>query len=273
MSKIPIMTMEKIKQVAPSIFTMEAHHSVSDRYTYISTAKILEIMMKNGWYPVDAFENKVRREDKQNFQKHLIVLQNFSSFLMEEDEIPQLILTSSHDKTACVELKLGVYRLICKNGLILADSIMEAHKIKHIGFCEEDVTNAINSIVSYLPTLEEKINIYKQIELEPTDELAFAKAAAKIRFDTKIHDIDYKSMLEVRRSRDQGTDLWKCFNRIEEACLRGGVKGKNLSSRKNFTSKEILSIDSKISIGQQLFGLADKVANLKLFSNQQLIAA
>ena len=34
MSKMPIMTMEKLKQVAPSIFTMEAHHSVSDRYTY-----------------------------------------------------------------------------------------------------------------------------------------------------------------------------------------------------------------------------------------------
>lgn len=273
MSKMPIMTMEKLKQVAPSIFTMEAHHSVSDRYTYISTAKILEIMMKNGWYPVNAFENKVRNEDKQNFQKHLIVLQNFSSFLMEEDEVPQLILTSSHDKTACVELKLGVYRLICQNGLILADSIMEAHKIKHTGFREDDVTNAINSIVNYLPSLEEKIKTYKKIELELVEELAFAKAAAKIRFDTDIHEIDYKSMLEVRRSGDIGKDLWKCFNRVEEACLRGGIKLKNLATQKNFTSKEIQSIDSKLDIGQKLFGLADKVANLKLFSNQQLIAA
>ncbi len=269
MSKLP-MSIEKIKQVAPSVFNTEAHSSVSDRYIHISTAKILEILKGHGWHPVEAFENKVRSEDKQNYQKHLIVLQNFSSFLMEEENIPQIILTSSHDKTACVELKLGVFRLICQNGLILADSIMEAHKIKHIGFCEEDVSNAIESIVSYLPILEEKINSYKEISLEPAEELAFAKAAAKIRFDTEIHDIDYKSMLEVRRSGDQGRDLWRCFNRVEEACLRGGVKGKNLTSQRNFTSKELQSIDSKLSIGQQLFGLVDKVANLKLLSQQSL---
>lgn len=274
MSKIP-MTIEQLKEVAPSIFTMEAHHSVSDRYTYISTAKILEIMQKHGWYPVNAFENKVRLEDKQNYQKHLIVLQNFSSFLMEEENIPQLILTSSHDTTACVELKLGVFRLICQNGIIIADSLMQAHKIKHIGFCEEDVSKAIESTVSYLPLLEERINAYKNIQLEPTEELAFAKAAAAIRFDLEVHDIDFKSMLEVRRDGDIGNDLWRCFNRVEESCLRGGVKGKHRVTKRGFTSKAIQSIDSKLSIGQQLFGLADKVANLKFLSQQpnEILAA
>ncbi len=122
-------------------------------------------MSTHGWLPVDAFENKVRSEDKQNFQKHLIVLQNFSSFLMKEENIPQIILTSSHDTSACVELKLGVFRLICKNGIILANSLMQAHKIKHISFCESDVLRAIEETVSYLPLLEERINTYKNIQL------------------------------------------------------------------------------------------------------------
>lgn len=269
MSKLP-MTTEKLKQVAPSIFNTEAHHSVSNRYTHISTARILEILKSHGWLPVEAFENKVRLEDKQNFQKHLIVLQNFSSFLMEEENIPQIILTSSHDTTACVELKLGVFRLICKNGLILADSLMQAHKIKHIGFCEADVSKAIEETVSYLPLLKEKINTYENIQLEPAEELAFAKAAAAIRFDMNALDVDYKSMLEIRRDGDRGNDLWKCFNRIEESCLRGGIKGKNRSTLRGFTSKALNSIDSKLDIGEKLFGLADKIANIKTLSQEPL---
>ena len=269
MSKLP-MTTEQLKQVAPSIFTTQAHHTVSDRYTYISTARILEIMQSHGWLPVDAFENRVRSEDKQNFQKHLIVLQNFSSFLMEEENIPQIILTSSHDTTACVELKLGVFRMICSNGIILADSLMQAHKIKHIGFCEAYVSDAIEATVSYLPLLEERINTYSNIQLKPTEELAFAKAAASIRFDTDTHDVDYPSMLEARRDGDIGSDLWRCFNRIEEACIRGGVKGKNRFTQRNFTSKAIQSIDSKLSIGEQLFGLAEKIATIKTQTQQPL---
>jgi len=269
MSKFPMST-EKLKQVAPSIFTSHGHHKVSDRYTHISTARILEIMQSHGWLPVDAFENKVRSEDKQNYQKHLIVLQNFSSFLMEEENVPQIILTSSHDTTACVELKLGVFRLICQNGIILADSLMQAHKIKHIGFCETDVSKAIEETVSYLPLLNEKINTYKNIQLEPAEELAFARAAAEIRFDTETLDVNYSSMLEVRREGDRGKDLWKCFNKIEESCLRGGVKGKNRFTQRNFTSKAIQSIDSKLNIGEKLFGLADKIANLKTIYQQPL---
>ena len=262
MSKLPLTT-EQLKTLAPSIFTTEPYHKVSERYTYISTEKILTIMRQHGWLPVDAFENKVRSEDKQNFQKHLIVLQNFSSFLIEEENIPQLILSSSHDTSACVELRLGVFRLICKNGIILADSLMQAHKIKHIGFCETDVSKAIEETVNYLPLLEERINTYKNIQLSSVEELAFAKAAASLRFDTDALDINHDSMIEVRRKGDIGSDLWRIFNRIEESCQRGGIKGKNRITHRNFTSKAIHSIDSSLHIGEKLFSLADKIANIK----------
>lgn len=67
------------------------------------------------------------------------------------------------------------------------------------------------------------------------------------------------------------TKLQNKFNKIIN--IIQNKEQENLATQKNFTSKEIQSIDSKLDIGQKLFGLADKVANLKLFSNQQLIAA
>lgn len=269
MSKLPLSN-KQLKTLAPSIFTTEAHHSVSSRYTYISTEAILEVMRNHGWFPVDAFENKVRLEDKKNYQKHLIILQNFSSFLQEKKDVPQLLLSSAHDTSACVELRLGLWRMICKNGLILADSLMQAHKIKHIGFCETDVSRAIEETVNHLPLLEERVNAYKNIQLTSIEKLAFAKAAASLRFDTEAVDVDYNSMLEVRRDGDIGNDLWRVFNRIEESCQRGGIKGKNRITHRNFTSKKIQSIDTGLNLGQKLFGLADRIANIKIQTYQPL---
>lgn len=248
---------------APSIFATEPYHTASKRYTYIPTSRVIEILREYGWFPVDAFENRVRLDDKQGFQKHLIRMRHLDSFLYEQEHTPEIIVTSSHDTSASFEIRLGVFRLVCSNGLILADTMMQAHRIKHIGFKDLAVAEAVENTVSYLPKLEEKISVYQNIHLSPAEQLSFAKAAAAIRFDLDSVEIDYGSMLQVNREADSGNDLWRTFNRIEEASIRGGVKGYNKESSRRFTSKMLRSIDSTVEINQKLFGLADKIASIK----------
>ena len=249
--------------MAPSIFATEPYHAVSDRYTYIPTSRIIDIMREFGWHPVDAFENRVRIDDKQGYQKHLIRLRHLDSFLYEQENTPEIIVTSSHDTTSSFEIRLGVFRLVCRNGLVLADSMMQTHRIKHVGFKEEAVADAIESTVNYLPDLEKKIAAYQNIHLSPMEQHSFAKAAAAIRFDLDTVQVDYVSMLEPQRSEDAGDDLWRVFNRIEELSIHGGIRGHNKESMRRFTSKAIRSIDSSIEIDQKLFGLADKIATIK----------
>jgi len=248
---------------APSIFATEPYHAVSSRYTYIPTSHVLEIMREHGWLPVDAFENRVRLDDKKGYQKHLIRLRHLDSFLYEQEHTPEIIVTSSHDTSASFEIRLGVFRLVCSNGLILADSMMQAHRIKHIGFKDLDVAEAIENTVSYLPKLEEKIDAYQNIYLSRTEQLSFAKAAAAIRFDLDTVEVEYDSMLQSHRDADTGDDLWRTFNRIEEASIQGGIIGRNKESGRRFTSKALRSIDSTIEINQKLFGLADRIATIK----------
>ena len=262
MSTLPLNNSD-LYYLAPSIFATEPYHATSDRYTYIPTSHVLEIMKEFGWHPVDAFENRVRIDDKQGYQKHLIRLRHLDSFLYEQDNIPEIIVTSSHDTTASFEIRLGVFRLVCSNGLILADSLMQAHRIKHIGFTEQAVAEAIESTVNYLPKLEEKIVTYQNIHLSPMEKRSFIKAAAAIRFDLDAVEIDYNSMLVTQREADAGDDLWRVFNRIEELSIHGGIRGYNKESLRRFTSKPIRSIDSTIEINQKLFGLADKIATIK----------
>jgi len=262
MSALPL-TQDELYSRAPSIFATEPYRSVSDRYTYIPTSDVLNIIRDYGWHPVDAFENRVRIDDKQGYQKHLIRMRHMNSFLSPSENIPEIIVTSSHDTTASFEIRLGVFRLVCENGLILADTMMQAHRIKHIGFKELEVSEAIESTVNYLPSLEEKIAAYQNIHLTPMEQHSFAKAAAAIRFDLDTVNVDYNSMLQTQRDADLGDDLWRVFNRIEEAAIRGGIRGHNKESLRRFTSKPIHSIDSTIEINQKLFGLADKIATIK----------
>jgi len=262
MSTLPLNNSD-LYYLAPSIFATEPYHNVSDRYTYIPTSHVLDLMREFGWHPVDAFENRVRIDDKQGFQKHLIRLRHLDSLLYEQEHTPEIIVTSSHDTSASFEIRLGVFRLVCSNGLVLADSMMQTHRIKHVGFKEDAVAEAIESTVAYLPQLEEKISSYRSIQLSPLEQQSFAKAAAAVRFDLESVNIDYDSMLETQREADAGNDLWRVFNRIEEASIHGGIRGHNKESLRRFTSKPIRSIDSTIEINQKLFGLADKIANIK----------
>lgn len=262
MSVLPL-TQNELYNKAPSIFATEPYHSVSERYTYIPTSDVLNIIRDYGWHPVDAFESRVRIDEKQGFQKHLIRLRHMDSFLTESEHIPEIIVTSSHDTSASFEIRLGVFRLVCSNGLILADSMMQVHRIKHIGFKELTVSQAVEDVVNYLPKLEEKIHAYQNIHLSPIEQLSFAKAAAAIRFNLDDVAVDYNTMLETHRDADDGESLWKIFNKLEEASIRGGIRGHNKATKRNFTSKPLKSIDSTIEINQKLFGLADKIATIK----------
>ena len=49
---------------------------------------------------------------------------------------PQILLTNSHDGKNSFQFQAGLYRLICSNGLVIADTQFEAVKIRHMGILD-----------------------------------------------------------------------------------------------------------------------------------------
>jgi len=78
-------------------------------------------------------------------------------------------------------------------------------------------------------------------------------------------------LLKVHRTADEKPTLWNVYNRIQEAIIRGGIKGKNKATGKSFTSKAINAIDANIKLNQELFSTVQTIANLKI-SNYQMAA-
>ena len=254
---------ETLKNSAPSIFATSPSFEVSEKYAFIPTIEVVDMFRSNGWYPIEAKENYVRLSHNQGYQKHLIRFRHLSDFLSQKEEAVEIVLTNSHNRTSSFIIQAGVFRFICGNGLVVANNIFEKISIRHIGFKEVTVKEAIERIVANTDKINEKINLYKQIELNPTEQISLAKAAKDIRF--KPHqEVDIYNLIQSHRKEDDGNDLWRVFNRVQENAIRGGVKGTNLLTNTNFTSKPIKSIDSLISINEKLFSLTDRFASIKL---------
>ncbi|MHC1765875.1 MAG: hypothetical protein AB9869_16515 [Verrucomicrobiia bacterium] len=71
-----------------------------------------------------------------------------------------------------------------------------------------------------------------------------------------------EALLQARRPEDEGDNLWAAMNCCQEALVRGGVSDGHHDQRGRLRSMRALrGIDSKVSLNQALWGLAERVAN------------
>jgi Domain of unknown function (DUF932) len=115
---------EELRRVAPSIFASQPIEGVSDRYSFLPTCSILRGMRENGWVPVRAEQQSVRTEARRGFQKHLIRFARAEHLqTWEKNQVrPEVVLLNSHDKRSAYQLHCGLFRLLCSNGMVVADA-------------------------------------------------------------------------------------------------------------------------------------------------------
>ena len=213
---------ENMKSLAPSIFAEKPSSEVSKHYTHIPTTKVIDDMEMLGWKPIEAKEVKARKNSTRGFQKHLIVFRNDDVVINGEDGdtvFPQILLTNSHDGKNAFQFQAGLYRLVCSNGLVIADTQFEAVKMRHMGYTFEDLQEKIKEMVEKLPLTVESMNKMKAQEMEEEQILQFAKDALNTRFkkeELNRIQIDLKELTTPVRKEDQGSDLWSVFNVVQE---------------------------------------------------------
>lgn len=253
-----------------------AKETTSKKYSFIPTNRILNTLKETGWIPVKAQESKVRKEDKQDFQKHLIRLQNINHRissgelqLTSSGLIPEIILSSAHDGSASFLLMAGMFRSICANGLIVADSMFGVHKIRHIGYTDEKVKEAIYNVVESTPKIFNRVQEFQNIPLKEEERIAFADSALKLRFDDEqLQELNTNAtiqrLLAPRRPEDTNATLWNTFNVIQEKFLKGG-RFSISKERKVYANKtrEVKSISENIRLNKSLWTLTEKMAELK----------
>jgi hypothetical protein len=242
---------EQIRSLAPSVFTTEKAAHLTDKYVQTPTIKVVEDLMNLGWEVSKVQEVKARKSI--GFQKHLLVFRHPDIMIKGangDDAQPQILLTNSHDGKAAFNFRVGIFRFICSNGLVVSDADFENVSIRHMNYTFETLQAKVNEMISKLPGLVQKINLFKSTELTEVQMQEFATKAAALRSKEKINIMD---VLTAERIEDEGNDLWAVFNRVQEKI----VGGSYVYGNKRRKARSIKNFQQDIKINEQLFELAE----------------
>lgn len=262
-----VLTMEEIQKKAPSVFAENPHSQVSDKYRFIPTTRVMEVLQSQGWYPVSASQSGTRKEHKKGYQKHMLKFEHESGLSIPDGDTSvnvQAVLINSHDRSSAYKLHLGAYRLICSNGMVVAIADMGEFSIKHIGYDDFDVMQASEKIIESAPVLTERINRFRSIELSDEQQIAFAEKAMQLRWpEEQLQKVSLapEQILLARRHQDRGSDLWHTMNRIQENLVKGGLPYRNYENRRRNSTRAVGGISQDLSLNKGVWNLAEALAN------------
>lgn len=266
-----VLTHNRLSQMAPSIFSDSAREGLSDRYNFIPTINVVKELENQGWLPVKAQESRVRDENNQGYQKHMIRFRNFHEKVQDKlavgDTFVEMVLTNSHNGLGSFIFNAGLFRLACGNGMVVSEGNFESVHVRHNSYQANNVIDITAEVVEHAPKIINKVEQMKQIELSPVEQMIFANAAKPLRFD-KPQEIETERILIPQRSSDKGNDLWKTYNRVQENLVKGNVRYDRKDDNGHYQgrshTREVKSIDGGMKLNQALWTLAEEMSKLKM---------
>ena len=263
------MNKEQLREICPLAFAeAPTNPDVSKRYLFVNTETIIDDLDKLGWKPVQAAQRKSRGNGGTIFSKHMVAFQNPDIKIKGsdgDDSFPRIIMTNSHDGMQAFKFSVGIFRLVCSNGLVVADEQFSDFKIKHKGYTFGELRDVVNQAVADLPNKVQVLNDMKNRTLtqEEKNKLALdsmlvragiepgSEKATKFNYD----DETIEDILDPKRKEDKGDDLWRVFNVIQEKITQGEFHAA-LRGAKVRKVRKIKSFEKDLKVNKELFKLA-----------------
>ncbi|MGH8159774.1 MAG: DUF932 domain-containing protein [Rhodanobacter sp.] len=252
---------DQIRAVAPSIFADAPHESRSQRYSYIPTATVLAELRKEGFQPFMVTQTRVRDDDRCDYTKHMLRLRHASQ--INGREANEIILLNSHDGTSSYQLLAGMFRFVCKNGLVCGDTVADV-RVRHQGDVAGQVIEGAYEVLHAFGRAQASRDAMQFIMLDVGESEVFARAALALKYDDpdKPAPITETQVLAPRRFDDNRPDLWSVFNRTQENLTQGGLLGRSAKGHRQRT-RPVQGIDQNVRLNRALWLLADGMRQLK----------
>lgn len=257
------MTRQEIQTAAPSVFASSPWHETSDKYKFIPTYHVLDVLGSLGFQPVRAEQSRSRIEGKANFTKHVVRFRHerFFQGIQVGSEFPEIVLTNAHDGASAYALEGGIFRLACLNGMVVSSSSMDKVSIRHTS-SESDfdkrVIDVTGMLAEALPSIMSQVEAWRGMALAEPIRRTLAVSALAER-DIKVRDV--APILRPARDADSGRDLWTTVNVVQERIVRGGQR-VTLEDGRYSTMRPIGSVDADMRFNRALWKQADTLASM-----------
>jgi hypothetical protein len=259
-SEFKTISLEAAIQKAPAIAATEPGNSIwtpTKRYNFTSTLDIIEAMQNQGWELTNAKQSKSKDSMRVGHGPHMVEFQNPTLFVRDQEGLvearPTVLFINSSDGTRPLQTEIGIFRLVCSNGLIIKSHDFGGFKERHSKLNVEAVKQLLGQKVLEMESAITKINQWNSVEMKAIDRKKFATDALILRIgeDRQPEEHELQSILEPRRNIDSSNTLWHVFNRVQENLVKGGFELGNRSAR------AITNPITDLTLNQGLWSLAE----------------
>lgn len=274
------LSLEEAAAKAPAAFMAGHADNLSPIYGEVDTTNLIQILFDHGYGITQAAQKKTRKSSEMGYAEHLMAFapREFGFQNVESDLVrPEIVIYNSRNGMSSLKIFVGVFRMICSNGLIAGEGMEQ--KIRHTHTRVVGVEDAVRHAAESLPTIMDRVNRFKQIKVDRQDMLQLARQAAALRWDTvdSLDDIGQDAPgsyafdrtieqigLMPVRSEDTQMDLWTTFNRVQERVIRGGVDIMSVTEKQPFgklrSASPIRSVSESVRINRGLWDIAEDMA-------------
>jgi len=254
----PALSLEAVRSRAPAVFAASADERLSAKYTFVPSERVLTGLMSAGFLPVEARQASARRGSALH-ARHVVRLRPQFDTVQLKDSIAEVVFLNSHDGTSAYQLRMGLFRVVCTNGLIVSRGAFPAFCVSHRGNIVDDVIAGALELAERFESLAAQVERMEQRRLFKDEQLGFAARALALRFpDPAQSGMEPLQLLACRRTEDVGDDLWRVYNRCQEHLVRGGLSRRSACGRLTRT-RRISSIRRDVQLNGQLWDLAAQV--------------
>jgi len=256
---------DDLRRHVPSLFATDPSERVSGRYAHIPTFQVVDGLRREGFVPVFATQSRTRDPARKDFTKHMVRFRHEGRQAVGLNEIfPEVVLVNSHDGSSSYQISSGVFRLVCLNGMTVAETDGESLRVRHQGDVVGKVIEGSYKVLGDAQETLRRVEGWQGVALGRPMQEAMAEAAAVIRFGDADGNMPVEvrpdDMLRPRRAEDRKDDLWTTFNRLQEASIRGGVPLRNPEDGTRRRSREITGIDQDQKVNKALWLLGERMA-------------
>lgn len=237
--------------VLDAVYQDHASPLTSKRYQFFPTSLVLDTMRNNGYSPTRML-GLTKRAKSPEYGKHLITFRKEGEVVQHGDDgVHEFVFVNSHNRTSSAQFFHGYFRWACSNGCIFgkfADKTSIHHTTNNP---VEDLMALIQHGVDTIGDKIKTIALMQQTYLNRDEMEEFAVRASVLR-----DVIDHRQLLYIDREADMGSDLWKVYNRAQEALMRGKFERWNPERNTYRKARPVNNIGETTRINTQLFSIA-----------------
>lgn len=265
MNQLTALTPEQIAERAPQVYTQAPHDKVSDKYTFLPTYQIVEDMEKLGWLVADAKTMKSKNATQKKYGKHIVMFFHPEIFIKDDqggiEAYPQIMIQNNHRGWGRFKFEIGIFRLVCTNGLVIKSADYGTFDMRHLGYSFEELKTLVEKAIDILPNVVSKINTLSNKILTDKEMRKFAERAIQARFGEErlVDASEINQVLASTRQADTGDNLWVVMNRVQEHLVRGGFTTVG-ADKKERKVRKITNMLKDVELNQKLWALTEEFA-------------